>query len=129
MATEALIVWVHPFNDGNGRTSRFMGKFIEDGTVDTQQLVDETTSNNSRQRVYGESYRIDQYNIVKDVDIMWDDGELEELERTTGMPVSEGIFKSIERILTNKDIQNRIEAHALKLQKMREDFIAERPVA
>jgi hypothetical protein len=34
MAIEALLIWVHPFDDGNGRTSRFLAKFIDDGTTD-----------------------------------------------------------------------------------------------
>ncbi len=112
MATEALIIWVHPFNDGNGRTSRFIGKFIEDGTADIQALIDEAADGKNRMRLYDERFRIDQWNVLKDKDILWGEGEAEELEQTTSMPVSVGIAKSIERILNNKFIQDKIIAES-----------------
>lgn len=52
MAYEALIIWTHIFNDGNGRTSRFIGKLIEDGLGDVDGLVAETISGDNRQTVY-----------------------------------------------------------------------------
>lgn len=52
MAYEALIIWTHMFNDGNGRTGRFMGKLIEDGLGDVDGLVAETISGNNRQTGY-----------------------------------------------------------------------------
>ncbi|MBP7760517.1 MAG: Fic family protein [Candidatus Saccharimonadales bacterium] len=52
MAIEALIIWTHPFNDGNGRTSRFMASLIESGVGNTDTLLAETISNVSRQAEY-----------------------------------------------------------------------------
>lgn len=52
MAYEALIIWTHMFNDGNGRTSRFIGKLIEDGLGDVDGLVAETISGDNRQTGY-----------------------------------------------------------------------------
>lgn len=52
MAYEALIIWTHIFNDGNGRTSRFIGKLIEDGLGDVDGLVAETISGSNRQTGY-----------------------------------------------------------------------------
>lgn len=52
MAYEALIVWTHMFNDGNGRTSRFIGKLVEDGLGDVDGLVAEAISGNNRQTGY-----------------------------------------------------------------------------
>lgn len=52
MAYEALIIWTHIFNDGNGRTSRFIGKLIEDGLGDVDGLVAETISGDNRQTGY-----------------------------------------------------------------------------
>ena len=56
MATEALVLWVHPFNDGNGRTSRFLGKLIEEGAVDIDSLVKETASDTERGRIYSDQH-------------------------------------------------------------------------
>lgn len=99
MAIEALVIWVHLFNDGNGRTARFLGKFIEDGTVLIDDLRAETTSQESRLRDYGNGLRVDEYNLVKNQDILWDEGELEEIKAKTEMPVGLGIELSIKRLL------------------------------
>lgn len=99
MALEALIIWVHPFNDGNGRTARFLGKFIEDGTGFTDDLRSETVSQEIRLRDYGNGLRVDLYNLVKDQDIIWNEGELEAIKAKTDMPVDLGIEQSIKRLL------------------------------
>ena len=114
MAAEALVIWVHPFNDGNGRTSRFLGKFIEDGFSDVGALMGETVDGRNRMRLYNEQLRVDQWNVLKGLDILWGDGEAEELEQKTGMPIAEGITKSIQHILENKPIQEAILADASK---------------
>lgn len=38
-AYESLIVWTHMFNDGNGRTGRFIGELIRSGLSDTDRLA------------------------------------------------------------------------------------------
>ncbi len=113
MAVEALIIWVHPFNDGNGRTSRFMGKFIEDGTVDTDKLVAETASNNSRQRLYDERERVDQGNMIKGQDLILTDEEVAEY-RKTEVPFADGISLSLMQLLSDKSVQDRVESRAQK---------------
>lgn len=115
MATEALVIWVHLFNDGNGRTSRFLGKFIEDGTTDTEQLVAETADNNNRLRMYDGKLRIDQYNIYKDMDVLLDEDEEEELKKTK-MPVVEGISLSLKRLMENQSVQGEVEAKTERLR-------------
>ena len=115
MATEALIIWVHPFNDGNGRTSRFLGKFIEDGTTDTEQLIAETADKNNRLRIYDGELRVDQYNIYKDLDVLLDEDEEAALEKTK-MPVAEGISLSLKRLMENQAVQGEVEAKTEKLR-------------
>lgn len=111
MAAEALIIWVHPFNDGNGRTSRFVGKFIEDGTESVEGLAAETADGKYRQRAYPAGLRVDGWNTVSHLiesdDILLDDNEIEELKKTQ-MPYSEGIAKSLQLLLERKDVQERI---------------------
>ncbi|HVX24491.1 MAG TPA: Fic family protein [Candidatus Saccharimonadales bacterium] len=115
MAAEALIIWVHPFNDGNGRTSRFLGKFIEDGTTDTDQLIAETADKNNRLRMYKENLRVDKANVYKGIDVVLDDDEEEEL-KATEMPVSEGISRSLKRLLEDKTVQAKVEAQTARYQ-------------
>lgn len=111
MAAEALIIWVHPFDDGNGRASRFIGKFIEDGTENVDELATETVDGGYRQRVYSGSIRIDEWNTVSHLiesdDLVLDEDEIEELKKTA-MPFSEGIAKSLQRLLEDKALQERI---------------------
>lgn len=112
MAFEALIIWVHPFNDGNGRTSRFLGKFIEDGTTDVGELIEETASNDTRQRMYDSYLRVDQGNLYKNADIVsFDESDLEELQKTE-MTVADGISLSLTRMLEDKRYQDRIQAQS-----------------
>lgn len=79
MAAEALIVWVHPFNDGNGRTSRFFAKMIEDGPDDYEGLLAHTVSNNGqagRRRFYrpAQDSRVGRETGINNFDIIhsWD---------------------------------------------------------
>lgn len=116
MAMEALIIWVHPFNDGNGRTSRFMAKFIEDGTTDIDRLVAETADGNNRLRVYDPWLRADQYNIYYGQDIILDDREREDLERTK-MPITDGIALSIKNLLEDKTMQEAVESKTTLLRE------------
>ena len=43
LAVGAAIIYVHPFADGNGRTSRFMQSFLMHGTSDVEALEDHTS--------------------------------------------------------------------------------------
>ncbi|TAH31711.1 Fic family protein [Candidatus Saccharibacteria bacterium] len=112
MAAEALIIWVHPFNDGNGRTSRFVGKFIEDGAdADGDGLAQETADGKYRQRVYTENMRIDTWNtmytLIESGDLLIDEDEIAEIEKTQ-MPFKDGIAQSIRNLLNNKQLQDQI---------------------
>lgn len=130
MATEALLIWVHPFNDGNGRTARFLGTFIEDGTHDVDGLIASTVTSGVRQRSYGENLRVDKGNLYSvDDDIIMTDEEAaafaEEI-RNTSMPVADGIAQSIKHLLEDKRRQRRIEEKAAegqeKAERMRQTF-------
>jgi len=111
MASEALIILVHPFNDGNGRTSRFVGRFLESGTVDEDLLKADTVSLTSRRTAYdhvpvatGESLVAD----ANDEDIIsFDDNDRAELRRraeTAPDPV-EAMHVSIKRLLESEKLQ------------------------
>lgn len=115
MATEALVIWVHPFNDGNGRTSRFLGKFIEDGTTDTEALVASAASNDVRKRVYDETLRVDKANVMGGDDVFMSDESAQALE-STKMPVAEGIAKSITLLLEDKSRQSYVEEKTAKAE-------------
>lgn len=123
MATEALIIWVHPFNDGNGRTSRFFGKFIDDGTEDIGLLVGETADKNARLRMYYESLRVDQGNMVKDLDLILEDDEIEEYKKTE-MPIADGISLSIDRLLRDKSYQDKVDATTARLSRHKQNTLA-----
>lgn len=123
MATEALLIWVHPFDDGNGRTSRFFGKFIEDGTSDIEALISETVDNNDRQRSYETSLRVDKGNTMKGMDLMLTDAELKELQDTE-MHVPDGIALSIKRLLYDKQMQQSVIEYQTSLQQRRAQALA-----
>lgn len=121
MAAEALIVWVHPFNDGNGRTSRFLGKFIEDGTTDTDQLIMETADKRNRLRMYDGTLRVDQYNVCNGLDLLLDDDEEAELLKSK-MPVADGISLSLERLLVDPAYQEKVETQTQQFKQTQERF-------
>ena len=125
MAMEALLIWVHPFNDGNGRTSRFFGKFIEDGTSDIDALIDETATNDNRQRSYETWLRIDKGNMVKARDLMLNDAELNELQATQ-MHVPDGIALSINRLLHDTQTQQSVLEYQASLKFRRAQALARR---
>lgn len=129
MAFEALIIWVHPFNDGNGRTSRFLGKFIEHGTTDVGELIEETASNDTRQRIYDDYLRVDQGNLNKNADIVtFDEADYEELQKTE-MPISEGISLSLTRMLEDKRYQTKVEAQSARYLARRASYKQSRAAA
>lgn len=124
MAIEALIIWVHPFNDGNGRTSRFLGKFIEDGAVDVEDLIVSTVDRLHRMREYGDFLRVDTANIYRWLgDWVVDRPSDDELQRTE-MSSTEGIVRSLDRLLRDKTWRERVYANT-ELRKARHaEFLA-----
>lgn len=109
MATEALIIWVHPFVDGNGRTSRFMAKLIEGGGVDTDPLVEETASSASRRTYYKVRYATKEGRLedANNDDLILDDDEREQMRTDAEQLPSdiEGMYISIKRLLENDDVR------------------------
>jgi predicted transcriptional regulator len=65
--------------------------------------------------MYKSNLRVDQGNIVKGMDLMLDDDEIEEYKKTE-MPIAEGIALSINRLLEDKELQQKVEAEQAKLQ-------------
>ncbi len=125
MAVEALVVWVHPFNDGNGRTSRFLGKFIEDGTSNIDQLSAAAVDRNERPRMYPEFLRVDDTTDLSNEDIILDDDEVEEIKRAQEkLPIAEGISMSLKRLLEDKTLQQRVEAASVRNQEVRRTALA-----
>jgi hypothetical protein len=126
MAVEALLIWVHPFDDGNGRTSRFFGKFIEDGTVDIEELIVSTADRLRRMREYDDFLRIDKANIYE-----WlgdwianrpSDAEL----RPTEMSYAEGIARSLIKLLADKALQAVIEENTRAKKERYVEFLRRR---
>lgn len=106
MATEALLIWVHPFNDGNGRTGRFLAKLLEDGVADVDSLVAETIAGSARRRVYKNTIdsKESKQSIADNGDIMLDDDERAELRKQAEMSPSDidAIYLSIKRLLEDE---------------------------
>lgn len=112
MAVEALVIWVHPFNDGNGRTSRFMAKLIEDGAADIDELVEESAVKGVRNRYYKrDSYTTREGVLAKanDEDMMFEDDERDEMrERAEHLPSDViGIGLSIKNLLENDEVRQK----------------------
>lgn len=103
-ALESLIIWVHPFNDGNGRTSRFVGQLIESGVDDIDRLVASTISSIDRPSLNrGKLYTRE--SLLADAaneNLMLDDNERADLmEQAEGAPDDiEGMRRSIEGLLS-----------------------------
>ncbi len=109
MATEALIIWVHPFIDGNGRTSRFMSKLIEDGATDIDELVEHTAVSPIR-RTYDKIKYVTKESLLIDAndnDLLLEDEEREEMRATAERLPSDvkGMYLSIKRLLENDDVR------------------------
>lgn len=109
MAMEALVIWVHPFNDGNGRTGRFLAKLVEEGAVDVDSLVAETASGSKRARIYTEKYptREGLTEAANNEYILYDDGEREEMiKRAASAPTDvESMYLSVKRLLEDDSLR------------------------
>lgn len=103
MAVEALVIWVHPFNDGNGRTSRFLATMIESGVTDEDGLVQQTVSNRARGAYYKDRYqsREAEVSVANNEDILLEDDErVERREHAETLPPDVlAIPMSIKRLL------------------------------
>ena len=111
MALEALTIWVHPFNDGNGRTSRFLGKLMEDGAQDMAALVAETVSNQNRGRIYTDTYASKE-SVLKAADnpeVMMDDDErIAERQRARTLPGDVTVmYYNVKHLLENQGARKR----------------------
>lgn len=120
MAVEALCIWVHPFNDGNGRTSRFLAKLIEDGMEDVDTLVEQTISRKSRGYAYT-SLLMSKESALKtaeDEDVMLDDDERDEIRlNAESLPSDvDSIYLSIQRLLRDETVQLHAMRHAKQAQ-------------
>ena len=115
MATEALIIWVHPFIDGNGRTSRFLAKLIEDGADDMDDLITETASGDTRSTGYRIKYPTKEWYLAdaNNEDIMLDDEERDELrKKAETLPTDvEGMYLSIKLLLEDDKIRDHSAKH------------------
>lgn len=124
MAVEALIIWVHPFNDGNGRTSRFLGSFIENGTVDTEQLLKDAADRNERMRMYPEFLRVDDTTDLENDDFILDDDEIEVIKKAQEeLPITEGIARSLKQLMDDKTLQVRVEAESERNKDVRAQWV------
>ena len=56
-AYEALIIWTHIFNDGNGRTGRFIRQIIKSGLNNIGELEEEAISNKTRRPAHRPYFR------------------------------------------------------------------------
>ena len=110
MASEALIILVHPFNDGNGRTSRFMAKLIEDGATDMDELVAQTADKRQRKRYYSPMAQVSRESnlaLANNEDVMIGDDERKELRKEAeDLPTDvEVIPMSIRRLLEDDSLR------------------------
>ncbi len=118
MATEALVIWVHPFNDGNGRTARFLAKLVEDGASNIDELVAETASGRIRRRIYTDKYATKESTLASanNEDIMYEEDEREEMrQRAKEMPDDvSSMYFSIQRLLENDKVRENTLRHLKK---------------
>lgn len=118
MATEALVIWVHPFNDGNGRTARFLAKLVEDGASNIDDLAAETASGSIRGRIYTDKYASKESTLesANNEDIMYDDDEREEMrQRAKDMPDDvSSMYFSIQHLLESEKVRENTLRHLKK---------------
>lgn len=116
LATEALIIWVHPFNDGNGRTSRFIGNLIEDGGSDPEELARQTVSSGARGTIYQVKYKSKEQALeeISDYDLLISDQEREEqMQNLDKLPNDiEATYWSVRNLLEDTTLQYAITSKA-----------------
>lgn len=120
MAYEALIIWTHIFNDGNGRTSRFISKLIEDGLGDVDGLVAETISGDNRQTVYSPTVETRE-GVLEDLNNseLWVSNEDELRANLDSFPNDiEGMKLNIKAILEDKELRRAYRRKQREMQQM-----------
>lgn len=123
MATEALVIWTHLFNDGNGRTSRFLGRLVEDGAANVDELVAQTAAQGERNRIYPDKYatREGRLSVANNQEIMLDDEEREEM-RTEAKRLPSDVTSmklSIKNLLESDDVRQR----TLRYVKLKDESV------
>jgi hypothetical protein len=117
MAVEALVIWVHPFGDGNGRTGRFLGKLIEEGATDVDGLVEETALRSKRNRVYKPTFLtkegIQERMNNKDLFDEYDPELIEKLPNDI-----DGMYFNIRHLLKDEATQQRTVRHVKQPQSV-----------
>ncbi|HMR72629.1 MAG TPA: Fic family protein [Candidatus Saccharibacteria bacterium] len=113
LGVEALVILVHPFGDGNGRTSRFLSKFIEEGGADMKGLIETTASNTANPHNFkGVPVETREYCLARlnNPDDLMDDDERDELiAQADTMPDDvEGMYRSIKRLLESDELKDRV---------------------
>lgn len=112
MAAEALIIWVHPFNDGNGRTSRFVGNLIEEGGSDPDELARQTVSSGARGTIYRVKYKSKEQVLedMSDQDLLLSDQEREDRMQDIDMLPNdiEATYWSVRNLLEDTTLQREI---------------------
>lgn len=120
MAYEALIIWTHIFNDGNGRTSRFIGKLIEDGLGDVDGLVAETISGSNRQTGYFPTVKTRE-GVLEDLNNseLWVSNEDELRDNLDSFPNDiEGMKLNIKAILEDEELRRAYRHEQRERQRM-----------
>lgn len=112
LAVEALVIWVHPFNDGNGRTSRFLAEFIEKGATDKDRLVSATSDRKSRSFKHLRGILETRESLLAGLnheDVFIDDDVREAMRlRADSSPDDvEGMYLSIKRLIDNQSLHTQ----------------------
>lgn len=120
LATEALVIWTHPFNDGNGRTSRFLAKLIEEGATDVDSLVEQTVSGNKRGTVYNRMLATKEgaLETANNEAIMLDDDERDEMRlQAESLPTDvDAMYLNVQRLLQDESSQQYAMRHVKSAQ-------------
>lgn len=123
MAYEALIVWTHMFNDGNGRTSRFMAELIKNGLNDEEHLVSEAVSGVDR-ITYRHTIATKEYIkwLQSSNDILLEKSD--ERDPNAYMSDIEAIKLEMQKILQNPDYREELKRDNLERKRRMEAAIA-----
>lgn len=120
MATEALVIWTHPFNDGNGRTSRFLAKLIEEGATDIDSLIEQTVSGNKRGTVYDHVLVTKEGALAtaNNEDIMLDDDERDAMRlQAESLPSDiDAMYLNVRQLLHDESSQQHATRHVKAAQ-------------
>lgn len=112
LATEALVIWVHPFNDGNGRTSRFLAEFIEKGATDREGLVSATSDRKGRSPQHLRGILKTRESVLaaaNNEDIFFGDDEREEMRlEADSLPDDvESMYLSIKKLIDDQSLHTQ----------------------